>query len=1109
MDEYPPCSLDHCLPLAVVLGLPSKYAQESSLDSQYKDGATLIRSEPPPVEGDQVGALIQHIRDTDASGLPWNGRDTSNVKYKFRFRTTGRTYLLPPKLARLPDDFEIPPSQAVLHSPFSPLSPTANLYPDGLIDQSWLKKHQELVPSVLVCLYSLTADATLATLHDNKIKTDIGVLRNALAQSGCKSKLAVIVLVDNNHGVQERLENIRRGSGLDAKSFFAVPTDASPDELGRIMDNALTTLYAQSIEYYRDHGRRVKKKRGRGAAPQPTVPPTSGTSQTLSLPGWHVRYDFKSAVFAEYRQEMDVALRSFEQAYENLLSSEVLEIIPSWSPRWNQARFLADVIAVRCIRCLMWNDQHTAAVRRWESHRERIADFVDRQGHGTNNYGWEAWEARWAVVMANLIEKADIPDFDHSAEVAERIPSLQVGVKGIQSYFIKKQQQRLAAEVSLECAKELAAVRDWANVVKILRPFWDELSFRRDGWPEITEDMCWVLRAAAVDIAQADLVVSIDWELLNNRFKKHPKWHYDLTKSLDGVKAPRPSIDLNDELGTSFIVPSFVFRHEEGKAGLTCQAQLSITSNAVSGSAPIALESIILSDSEASSRGSVSLHVVSLAEATAEAEQETQASGDLGGQLHLSGTSDLTMIPGRTSVFEMNIPLREPGDASASSLKFTVNYDSFALTYTTNVQKAGTGHAWHTSIRVLPRPPKMEIREVEFLEQYYTNEVIELPFDIINEEDVDATVKLDVTVLSEDPPNLKLKFGDGEEKRALADGEECTLHGAPLGLIKSSESSRVILVLTGAERTAVYTLTLKASYSLVTDAATSIIQTATFRINVASPFEANYELLPRLHPDPWPSLFDHEGVQNPSSGIPGPSSGLAQAWCLVTRYASFASENLTVLDLDIEVQPAHGLQCQTSKRKTIPHDGLQVSPKTIEETQFDVAVKRASLDERNPTGLDVSFIIKWARPGAEPGASNRTLLAVPRLPVFNTEPRVLASVSYAKKGGQVEQIVLLDITIENASNHFLTFGLTMDPSEEFAFSGAKQTTLNLLPISRRTMTYRLIPLAAGGSWIRPTLTVKDKYFQKVLRIIPTDSMKADKDGVLIWVPPVAEDGDEH
>lgn len=458
-----------------------------------------------------------------------------------------------------------------------------------------------MIPSVFLCLYSLTADLTLATLHDNKIKTDIGVLRNAIAQSGCKSRLAVIILVNNSSGVQDRLENIRRGSGLDPKSFFAAPTDASPEELGRILDNALTTIYAQAIDYYRDHGRQTRKKRGRGVAPQPTVPPTSGTSQTLSLAGWNVRYDFKSAIWAEYRQEMDAALRSFDQAYENLLGPEMMETIPSWSPRWNQARFLADIIAVRCIRCLLWNDRYTAAVRRWQAHRDKITDLVERLGRGTNNYGWEAWEARWSVIMANLIEKADVPDFDHSAisiflfpektaqaerlqpwellhhpgywyrlaarhtfarrrlaysmpeddrrspsqspasklaskaftydnymcpEPYEELPLAQSGVNhsqmildhllSAQAYFIKKRQQRMAAEVSLECAKELATVKDWENVVRILRPFWDEMSFRRDGWPEITEDLCWVLRTAAVETAQADLVVSIDWELLNN-----------------------------------------------------------------------------------------------------------------------------------------------------------------------------------------------------------------------------------------------------------------------------------------------------------------------------------------------------------------------------------------------------------------------------------------------------------------------------------------------------------------------------------------------------------------------------------------------------------------
>lgn len=645
-------------------------------------------------------------------------------------------------------------------------------------------------------------------------------------------------------------------------------------------------------------------------------------------------------------------------------------------------------------------------------------------------------------------------------------------------------------------------------------------------------------------------------------YPKHPKWHYDLSKSLQGVEAPKPSVQVNDDLGTSFINPSFAFRHEDGKAGQTCQAQLSIVSNAVLGSAPIVLESISIefegsikpvllfhepgSNGGEAKRGSVSLNVVSLAEAKSGTEQESE---DAASSSYLRGTSNLTLGAGLTTVFEMKIPLREPGEASASSLKFTVNNDAFILTYSTSIQKAGTGHVWYTeasrrrmarthpqSIRVLPRPPKMEIKEVNLLDQYYTNEVIELPFDIVNEEDADATAKLDVTVLGEEPPDFRLRLADGDEKSSEADDEESSLQGAALGAIKSSGSSRVTMIISAVDQTTAYTLTLRVSYSLVTDPETTIIQSAAYQINVASPFEANYELLPRLHPDPWPSLFDHEGIKNPSADGPGPSHGLAQAWCLVTRYASFASEDLNVMDLDVEIQPAHGIQCQTSKRKALPPAGLRVSPKTIEETQFDVAVKRASLDDRNPTGLDVSFIIKWTRLGqaAEPGSEtstgtgtgtgtdvNRTVLAVPRLPIFGTEPRVLASVSYSdpshssggpggdgsrwgRRGGQ---IVFLDITIENGSNHFLTFGLNMDPSDEYAFSGSKQTTLSLLPISRRAVTYRLLPLVEGGTWIRPSLTVRDKYFQKVLKIIPTEGMKVDKEGVLIWIPLVDDDGE--
>jgi hypothetical protein len=80
----------------------------------------------------------------------------------------------------------------------------------------------------------------------------------------------------------------------------------------------------------------------------------------------------------------------------------------------------------------------------------------------------------------------------------------------------------------------------------------------------------------------------------------------------------------------------------------------------------------------------------------------------------------------------------------------------------------------------------------------------------------------------------------------------------------------------------------------------------------------------------------------------------------------------------------------------------------------------------------------------------------------------------------------------------------MEPSDEFAFSGAKKTTVHVLPVSRRTVTYGLLPFVTG-SFIRPGLVVRDKYFQKVLRIIPTEGMKIDKDGLLVWIPGEGEE----
>jgi trafficking protein particle complex subunit 11 len=547
---------------------------------------------------------------------------------------------LPRRSARPPDSSpRLPDSQgasqvnrSVLHSKLSPLTPGSILFPDGLFDSRWVEKHQDLVPSAYISFYKFTSDLKLATLHDNQLKTDINNIKRTLGQSGYKTRLIVALLSESSilksPGVEDRLVNIRKATGLDSKtSLFFLPPQSSPVEIQAFVNAIISTIYPLCIEYYRDLSKHSRRKRNRGIVPPPTAPPTSGTSQTLSNQGWNVRYDFKLGVFAEFRQEMDAAIRSYESGYELLLGPDVLEAIASWNPRWNEARLLADVFAIRILRCLLWNGNSTAAVRRWYSHRERIRDFVDRRGKGSSTYGWEAWEARWATVMAEIVKKVEIPDFalgttafylhpEKSLPIGERMEPLEnlhhpgywfylasehlvrrrtraltipeedrsspesspasqtaskastydtflcpqpheeyplPGRKGvdhslliIQSLekaiveFNKRKQSRLVHELSIQLANECLKREDWSTAFHILRPLWQKMTFRNEGWWDVVEEVGWALREAAARVADGGAVIAVDWELLHrSSYSARPflKFTTDTRKVLLRVQA--------------------------------------------------------------------------------------------------------------------------------------------------------------------------------------------------------------------------------------------------------------------------------------------------------------------------------------------------------------------------------------------------------------------------------------------------------------------------------------------------------------------------------------------------------------------------------------------
>lgn len=483
----------------------------------------------------------------------------------------------------------------------------------------WVAKHQHYIPSVFVSFFDFTTDPITNSLHDNHLKSEIVKVKEQIQRSGYKTRFAVVLLSDKSvleaPDIDERLNNIRRNTGLDPKTqlFFLPPS--SPVELRTFVSNVLTTLKPISVEYYRDLTKRTRRKKTRSTIPPPTAPPTRGTSQTLGYPGWGLRYEFKLGVFAEFRQEMDAAQRHYNIALDILFGPEgIFETTASWSPRWDEIRLLADAIALRHVRCQMSNNYLTSAAQTWHKYKTKLKDVLDRRGKGTSNYGWEAWESIWAQTMAQLIQQADLRIFriadplpesdllpsvdmnpvfappekqfptgerlppwellhhagywyksaaDHAkrryllardmpeedrtppgmspaAKVSNRNqvydnylvpePHLEFPVQGtpggfehwkditgklhaaIHEFEIRRQYRKVH-QLQLEIARTLLHVKQFDEAFKVLRPLWETMSWRKEGFWSLSSEVLWGMHECALRVRHAETYVATEWEL--------------------------------------------------------------------------------------------------------------------------------------------------------------------------------------------------------------------------------------------------------------------------------------------------------------------------------------------------------------------------------------------------------------------------------------------------------------------------------------------------------------------------------------------------------------------------------------------------------------------
>jgi hypothetical protein len=239
------------------------------------------------------------------------------------------------------------------------------------------------------------------------------------------------------------------------------------------------------------------------------------------------------------------------------------------------------------------------------------------------------------------------------------------------------------------------------------------------------------------------------------------------------------------------------------------------------------------------------------------------------------------------------------------------------------------------------------------------------------------------------------------------------------------------------------------------------------------------------------------------------ATGVRQQYALVAKVFSFAVEAVVIEEVAVSTQNVvGGAVCRASSGRrmqtgsngpdlVVEHAVGLIKPGETHNFEFAIEIQKDVLGDRHPVAIDLALHIRWKR--LDDTRSTTSMLEIPRYLAPMAEPRVLLTAQPMAEA-PVRGLRHLTFTIENPSMHFLTFGISMESSEDFAFSGPKATNVSLAPLSRHSVEYRIVS-PRTSEWIRVNLGVVDAYFGKTLRINPANEfVRSDKKhNVSVWI----------
>jgi solute carrier family 25 protein 38 len=679
-------------------------------------------------------------------------------------------------------------------------------------------------------------------------------------------------------------------------------------------------------------------------------------------------------------------------------------------------------------------------------------------------------------------------------------------------------------------ARELIRNRQYPDAINLLFQLWTGMSWRKDRWWDLVFEVTRNLRECARQLGDAKVLAATEFEMQSDVLPTSKTFTYDLMRCGEGLQqSDKPSlietdmVELDAERVASFIDTKFTFETAQGSAGEPLRAQLVVTSTAQKESAPVVFNQldIIL-------KGSPFTITIRHEPASGESNPTGIQSLDLTDHDETKKTAEanLQLGPGKQLILDINLIFREAGPVSLQKIVLELVLPVSTVRFSTAPEEMPPRTGWFKSspvglitapvarddshsVEIKPRPPKMEIHMPNVSNHFYTDEEIELSIQVTNGEDEATESSLEVRLLSDDDGQTAFRW-QSDSEASTSDSQR----GHRIGTLEPGSTETSTIIFTAPPLSTSYVVEVKVLYHLSSDPATPVSKTFTADLNVTRAFEANYEFQPRVHSKPWPSFFDRSTITADSNE--GARHGIGQRWELLTQIASFTYEGVIMSNVELRVETISTHAVAVATPVDPDEEDVEVAPQQQLDKSFIVDVTKSSLEDRRSVELELVLAISWKRPR---GSKTFTSLLPVNSFVLENGPRILAAVSYPKLAKHVDDkdgvdnipIAQLTFTLENPTNHFLTFEMTMEgpQKDEWALSGPKLSSLNLLPLSRESISFRIVPLAmeegggGEGMWLEVRFRVMDVYFRKVLRCLPASSGVREAEGkagnLLVWV----------